>query len=113
MANFRRYTSVPPNSTVEVEVTPCGGTATTKAKLISSTDVLTWNPCGEDPPPHVLGAGRNYFVSVRLFFIAQGTETVKITVRGPDGQAHSTPWRWTINGNPGDIALVGGFIEVA
>jgi hypothetical protein len=38
---------------------------------------------------------------------------VEIRVRTPSHGVHSTPWVWTIQGKNGQVALVGGFIQVA
>jgi hypothetical protein len=112
MSEFKRYFGVPSGSRVEVDLSPCDGKFVSKAKLISATDVLTWDPCQAPPPPHTLQSGQNYFVSVRLAFIASTTVDVEIRVRTSSG-VHSTPWTWTIQGKNGQVALVGGFIQVA
>lgn len=113
MGSFKRYVGVPPGSKVEVDVSPCDGSSTVKAKLISATQVWTWNPCASPPPNHELAAGKNYFVSVRLAFTGTSTVRVEIKVRTPTGGVHSSPWTWSIQGKKGEVALVGGFIEVA
>lgn len=113
MSGFKRYFGVPAGSKVEMNITPCDGKFVSTAKLISASDVLTWDPCQGPPPLHKLQAGQNYFVSVRFAFIAATTVEVEIRVRTPGGGVHSTPWRWTIQGKNGQVALVGGFIQVA
>lgn len=111
MDEFKQVSGVPAGSSVQVSVSPCDGTFVSKAKLISSTDVLTWDPCQGGPPNHQLGAGRNYFVSVRLAFIQQGAPTVEFRI--PSSGGGPTVWTWTVNGTQGQVALVGGFIGVA
>lgn len=113
MSEFKRYFGVPSGSRVEVDVSPCDGKFVSKAKLISATEVLTWDPCQTPPPSHTLKSGKNYFVSVRLAFIASTTVDVEVRVRTPSGGVHSAPWTWTIQGTNGQVALVGGFIQVA
>ena len=108
---FRRYQDVPAGSTVEVEVSPCDGKVATKAKLIRSDGVDTWDPCLNPNPTTTLRKGKRYFISVLLGFQQSATVTLVVRVRTPGGGVHSSPWTWTVTGKKGDIKFHGGFIE--
>lgn len=112
MSSFNHVSGVPAGSRVKVDVSPCDGTFVTKAKLISTTDVVTWNPCNDTAAKGPLEAGRAYFVSVRFAFIATSTVDVEIRIEAPGGGGPA-PWTWKVNGDQGEVALVGGLIQVA
>ena len=102
--SFEAYTRVPTGSTVHVTIAGDEGTYNADSHLISSTEEVAVIPGPGQAP---LQGPRNYFLRVRLAFLAIGNPVV----RRPDGTTHSERCRWQVAGTAGSTEIRGAFIK--
>lgn len=110
------YTRVPDGSTLSLRVGPSEAPFTSQAKFFASGQPSKkWLDAAIRPGPKtaVLHAGSAYYLSVWLAFLGKTTAEIEVTIQQPDGGTHSTPIRWSVPGEQGDVAVRGLFIQMA
>lgn len=106
--NFETYVKVPHGSTLQVTIDDANGVANGDAQLVSSTEVAALIP---GPGNAVLQGTSDYFLRVRLAFLAAGTAVVNVEIRKPGGTMHSEACQWQVTGAAGSTTLRGCFIH--
>ncbi len=114
--NTELYEQVPDGSKLEVRVGPAGASFTSDAKFFTSGELAQeWTDANLRPGPKSpkLGAGKAYFLSVRLKFQAPATATIDVQITRADNTTHSTPIHWDLKGKANGNVVRGLFIQMA
>jgi len=111
---FSRNRQVPAGSQVCAKVSGPAGTFNADGRLVSATAVVEWDQGDLVPGPVCAPLDEvcsTYWVEVRLSFLAQADVEIEIWIEKDGGSVHSSPHKWTVSGNNGDVAVRGDFIE--